>query len=155
MGGLLDVVLVLGTAEIGFAHAFVGRDFFGAAGGEDRALRHHGDVVGDFEHDLHVVLDDDDVDRCAPAPDFLHGALGLRRTHAAGRLVEQKQLRLGDQRHADLEQRHVAIGQRAGGAGGQRGEADLLESALDALGGVAVTRGRAERMQEAARLPAR
>ena len=48
--------------------------------------------------------------------DFLDRALGLGRAHAAGRLVEQQQARLGNQRHADLEQRHVAIGQRAGGA---------------------------------------
>src|SRR5215472_5610784 len=48
MRGVLDVVLVLRAAEIGFAHALVGGDFGGAAGGEHAALRHHGDVVGDL-----------------------------------------------------------------------------------------------------------
>ena len=41
--------------------------------------------------------------------DFLDRAFGFGRTHAAGRLVQQQQLRLGDQRHADFEQRHVAV----------------------------------------------
>src|SRR5688572_27371325 len=60
MHRLLDVVFVLGAAEIGLAHALVGGDLLRAAGGEDGAQRHHGDVVGDLEHHLHVVLDDDD-----------------------------------------------------------------------------------------------
>src|SRR5882724_3766759 len=58
-GFLLDVVLVLLAPEIGLAHALVGGNLLGTAGGEDRALGHHGDVVGDPEHHLHVVLDDD------------------------------------------------------------------------------------------------
>ena len=82
--------------------------------------------------------------------DLADRALGLGRAHAAGRLVEQQQPRRGNQRHADLEQRDVAVGQRAGLALGERGKPDLLERALDLLGGVAIARGRAERMQEAA-----
>src|SRR5258708_23795222 len=58
MGGLLDVVLVLRPAQIGLAHALVRRDLLGAAGRQDGALRHHGDVGGDLEHHLHVVLYD-------------------------------------------------------------------------------------------------
>ena len=90
-------------------------------------MRHHSDRVGDAENDCHVVLDDDDVDRAGHFADFGNRALGFRRAHAAGRLIEQQQLRFGDQRHADLEQRHVAVGQRAGRAVCQRGEADLFE----------------------------
>src|SRR5258705_7179681 len=73
----LDVVLVLLAAEIGFAHALVGGDLRRAAGCENGALRHHGDVVGDLEHDLHVVLDDDDVDRTRQLADLLDRTLGL------------------------------------------------------------------------------
>ena len=109
-------------------------------GGEDGALRHHGDVVGDLEHDLHVVLDDDDVDRAGELANLADRPLGLGRAHAAGRLVEQQQPRRGNQRHADLEQRDVAVGQRAGLAPGERGKPDLLERALDLL---AVSRSRA------------
>src|SRR5919202_3652802 len=74
MRGLLDVILVLGAAEIGFAHALVGGDLAGTSGRQDGALRHHGDVGGDFEHHLHVVLDDDDVDRAREVPDLGDGA---------------------------------------------------------------------------------
>src|SRR5215510_4413940 len=84
MHGLLDVVLVLGAAQIGFAHALVVGDLLGRAGRQDRPLRHHGDVAGNAEHHLHVVLDDDDIDRACELADFLHRALGLRRRHAAG-----------------------------------------------------------------------
>src|SRR5262245_46116557 len=127
MDGLLDVVLILGPTEIGLAYALVRRDLVRRAGCEDRAQRHYGDVVGDLEHHLHVVLDDDDVDRAREFADLVDRALGFGRAHAAGRLVEQEQVRLGDQRHADLQECHVAVRQRARLAARQRGEADLLE----------------------------
>src|SRR5258706_16290891 len=52
MNRLLDVVLVFGATEIRFAHTLVGGDVPGTAGGQDRALRHDGNVVGNPEHDL-------------------------------------------------------------------------------------------------------
>src|ERR1700730_3305544 len=58
MNRLLDVVLVL-AAEIGLADALVRGDLFRGAGCQKRPLRHHGDVIGDLEYDLHVVLDND------------------------------------------------------------------------------------------------
>src|SRR5581483_5248703 len=145
---LLDIILVLRTAEIGLAHTLVRGDLAWAAGGEHAALRHHSDVVGDLEHDLHVMLDDDDVDRACQLLDLLHGAVGLRRRHAAGRLVEQQEPRLRNERHADLEQGHVAIGERPGGARGERRQPDLREGALDAFCGIAVACRGAEGMQE-------
>ncbi len=53
------------------------------------------------------------------------------------------------QRHADLEERHVAVGKRAGNLAAHGGEADLLEHAVDLLAHVGEARGRAERVQEA------
>src|SRR5947209_6077291 len=58
MCGLLDIVLVFGAAEIRLAHFLVGAHLLRAAAGKNRTLRQNGDVVGDPEHDLHVVLDD-------------------------------------------------------------------------------------------------
>ena len=75
--------------------------------------------------------------------------LGLARAHAAGRLIEQQQPRLRDQRHADLEQRDVAVGERSGLPLRERGQPDLLENALDLLARGAVVRGGAERVQKA------
>src|SRR4051794_20808733 len=97
--GLFDEILVLGPPQIGLAHAVVGGDLGGAARGEDLALRHHRDVVGDPEDDLHVVLDDDDVDAAGELADLRDGALGFSGAHAARRLVEEEQAGLGYQRH--------------------------------------------------------
>src|SRR5882757_7250606 len=74
MRRLLDIVLVLRAPEIGLAHPFVGGDLLRAAGGEHRPLRHHGDVVGNAEYDLHVVLDDDNVDCARELADLGDGA---------------------------------------------------------------------------------
>src|SRR6266849_4344814 len=133
MALFLDVVLVLLATQISLAHAIVGGNLLRAAGCEDRALRHYRDVVGNPENHLHVVLDDDDVDCPRNLPDFRNSALGLARAHAAGRLVEQKQARLRDQRHPDLKQRHIAVGQRAGLSLCERSQPCLLEGALDLL----------------------
>src|SRR5258708_39891447 len=93
MNRLLDEVLVLGATEIGFAHTLVRGDVPGAAGRQDRALRHDSNVVGNPENDLHVVLDDDDIDGARELANLGHGPFGLGRTHAAGRLVEQQEPR--------------------------------------------------------------
>src|SRR5215470_2490324 len=102
MRGLLDVILVLGAAEIRLADPLVGGDLLRGAGGEDRALRHHGDVGGDLEYHLHVMLDDDDVDGARQRADVFHRAIGLGRAHPAGRFVEQQEARFGYERHPDL-----------------------------------------------------
>src|SRR5215208_2341247 len=149
MGGLLDVVLVLVAAEIGLAHALVSGDVLWDARSQDRPLRHHRNIVGDLEHDLHVMLDDDDVDGARELADLVHCALSLRRAHAAGRLVEEKKPWRGDHRHADLEQRHVAIGQGAGLPVGERRKANLREGVLHCLSGLAVRHRGTERMQRA------
>src|SRR5437588_9034080 len=91
MRRLLDVVLVLATTQVGLADALVGCNILRTAGCQDAALCHDGDVGCDPEHDLHVVLDDDDVDGRGELADLRHHALGFRRTHAAGRLVKQKE----------------------------------------------------------------
>src|SRR5262249_42223691 len=87
----LDVVFVLLAAEIGLAHALVGGDLRRTAGGKNCALRHHSDVVGDAEDDLHVVLDDNNIDHTRELADFADRALGLRRAHSAGGLIEQQE----------------------------------------------------------------
>src|ERR1700732_2723733 len=109
MGGLLDEILVLGAAEIGFADALIVGDGRRTAAGQDRPLGQNGDVVGDPEHDIHVVLDNDDIDGARQVADFCDRAAGLRWAHAAGWLIEEKQARLGNQGHPNLEHGHIAI----------------------------------------------
>src|SRR5882672_885175 len=86
---LLDIVFAFGAAEIGFAHTLIAGNLVRAAGREDSALRHHGDVVGNFKHEAHVVFYDDDIDFARQWPDLGDRTFGLGRAHAAGRLVEQ------------------------------------------------------------------
>src|SRR5262245_44585882 len=63
MQGFLDVVLVLFAAQVGLAHPLIGGNGLRPPRGQNSALRHDGDVVGDLEYDIHVMLDDDHVDR--------------------------------------------------------------------------------------------
>src|SRR5437764_13961315 len=93
MAGFFHVVLVLLAPEIGLAHALVGGDVGRSPGGKDRALRHDRDVIGNPEYHLHVVLDDDDVDRTCKLANFFDCPLGLGRAHPAGRLIEEKKAR--------------------------------------------------------------
>src|ERR1700730_5096950 len=90
-GGILDVVLVLLAAEIGLAHALVGSDLCRAAAREDGALRHHGDIVGDLAHHVHVVLDNDDMNLTRRLPDSFDRAAGFSRAHAASGLVKEEE----------------------------------------------------------------
>src|SRR5262249_17197767 len=149
-GGVLDVVLILIAAEIGFTHAFVGSNFCWAPAGKDRALRHHGDVVGDLEHHLHIVFDDDDIDRARQLPNLANGTLRLGRTHPARGLVQQKQPRLGNHRHPDLEQRHVTVGERSGLTAGEAGQSDLRQCSFDRFARLPIARSSTEGVQKAA-----
>ena len=47
-------------AEVGLAHLGVGADLLRRAGGNDAAIDQHRDTVGEREHRLHVVLDQQD-----------------------------------------------------------------------------------------------
>src|SRR4029078_10236296 len=148
---LLDVIFVFRPAQIGFANPLVFGNLFRRTGREDGALRHDRDGIGDAEHHRHVMFDNDDVDGARHLADLRNRALSFRRAHAAGRLVEQEQLRVGDQGHADLEQRHSAVAQSPRLPTRKRRQPDLLESLLDALTRDRITLRVAERMQKALR----
>ncbi len=61
-----------------------------------------------------------------------HGVdlLGLHRVAAGGGLIEQQHLRLGRERARDFEALERAIGHRAGGLIGQRGQSDERQQFL-------------------------
>src|SRR5216684_6212406 len=82
---------------------------------EDRALVHDDDALRIAEHDVHVVLDDDDgyASGAYDRADDVHDWRLLSRRHAARRLVEEEKLRpqrIGDR---DIEQLALAMGDRA------------------------------------------
>src|SRR5262245_16640562 len=54
--------LVFGRAQVGFLDLGVGADLLGRTAREERTLCHNDDLVGDGEHHLHVVLDENHID---------------------------------------------------------------------------------------------
>ena len=80
-------------------------------------------------HDeAHVVLDEEDRDAALlDLVDEVEELVGLLLVHAAGRLVEDEELRLGGEGASDLESPLVAVGQVLGEIAGAVEEADEAE----------------------------
>ena len=96
---------------------------------DDPAPVEHRDVVREGEDEVHVVLDHDDREARGELLDQLAERLHRPHPEPARRLVEEEQLRLPGQRHADLEQPALAVGKVTGGhslATGQPDQADDL-----------------------------
>ncbi len=92
------------------------RDLIDRAFGQHRAFVQARDLDAELAHEGHVVLDHD---HGAVAVDLLQQLGGLPRLgvgHAGDRLVDQQQLRLLRQQHADLEPLLLAVRQAAGDA---------------------------------------
>ena len=81
----------------------------------------HGDPLRQLHDHLHIVLDDQDRQILGDAAHQLHGAVGLGRAHAGGRLVEAPELRLGGERNADLEVALLAVREIGGKLAAHRG----------------------------------
>ena len=86
-------------------------------------------LVGEPEHHLHVVLDQQRGHaRFLEEPrQRLHGLNGLLHGQPLRRLVEQKHLGLLRHRHRDLEEPLVALAEQAGWAARNIAETELLE----------------------------
>ena len=117
-------------AQIGFAHSGVGPNFRRIARGDDPAIDQNGDAVGEREHRLHVVLDQENSDAAFELAQHRHHAGGFVRTHAGHRLVEQKEPRPRRQRHGDFELALLAVTEPVDAHGGARAEPDALERGL-------------------------
>src|SRR5215467_6806055 len=104
-------VLVVGT-EVRIEHLAVVAHLPGRAGCDHRAIVHDHDRITQAHNEIHVVLDDQ-VDQ--------------RRVHPARRLVEQHDLRIGDQHVGELKQLALAVRQRLRERRGVRGEPDEVE----------------------------
>ena len=76
---------------------------------EHLAVRHRRDALGETEHAIDVVLDDEHAHVLRERADHRNDALALRRRQSRERLVEEQQLRAGGQRHADLHQALAAV----------------------------------------------
>jgi len=67
----------------------VGADRRRSAGRDDRAIDHDGDAVGEREHGVHVMLDEEDRETAAELGEEAHDLGRLGRAHPGHRLVEQ------------------------------------------------------------------
>ena len=92
--------------------------------GEHGALGHHRHPVGDGEHEIHVMLDEQQRMLARQVLQQRRHALRFFWSHAGQRLVEQQNLRIARQRHGDLELALLAVRQRAGNARCRAGQAD-------------------------------
>src|SRR5260221_2335518 len=89
-------------AQVHGAHAAIGRDLVGAALDQHLSLHQHRDAIGEAEHQIHVVLDDEDRDIAGQRTEDFEDAAGILRRHARRRLVEQQDARVESQRDGDL-----------------------------------------------------
>ena len=80
------------AAEVGVDDGLVVHDRLGRTLGDDAALRHHDDPVGDVAHHVHVVLDEEHGHaEVLEVEDVVEQRLGERRVDAGHRLVEHDQ----------------------------------------------------------------
>src|SRR5262252_3034561 len=98
-------------AEVHLMHALVLAYLLGRAFDQHLALNQHGDAPREAEHEIHVVLDDEDRDLLRQSVQHLEDAMGFERGHARRRLVEEQHARLEAQRDRDLDQALLAVGQ--------------------------------------------
>ena len=97
-------MLVL-LAEIGVDDLSIGADFRRRAFGDDIALMHHGDALGQLHHHPHIMLDHEERDG-ALARQRANGCdrgVGLGLAHARNRLVEQKHFRPHGERTGKID----------------------------------------------------
>ena len=118
--------------EIGLHHRRVGGDRRGRAAGDDAALVEDMDLLGEADHRLHHVLDQEDGDAAiADRPHHAHDLRHLGRVEPRHHLVEQQQPRRGRERAGELEPLAAGDGEVAGAHVEHRAHAD---GARDALG---------------------
>src|SRR5262252_2758591 len=77
-------------AEVHLVHALVLADLLGGAFDQHLALNQYGYTLREAEHEIHVVLYDEDRDVARQPVEHLEDAVGLERRHARRRLVEEQ-----------------------------------------------------------------
>ena len=95
------------------------------------SLIQHGQSVADVADEIEIMLDDDEGAALLDRLQQFAGDAALLQAHAAGRLVEQQQLRLACQRHRDLQPLLLAVRQRRRRLEGAVGEPELGQHGHD------------------------
>src|ERR1700680_4429841 len=100
-------------AEIYLAHPLVARDLIRRAFYQHRTADEHGNLLGELEYQVHVVLDEDDRDVPGKRGDDREQVRAFRGGNTRGGLVQQQHLRPGRERERDLQEALLAIGKIA------------------------------------------
>ena len=126
---------VFAAAEVDLADFYVGLYVVEFSFAQDGALVEDGDfaAAGDLFYESHVVLDDDDAVFAGEGEEQFPGAMSLVVCHAGGGFVNEKNLRVLGEEHADFEPLLLAMAEAAGDAVTELGEADGFEDLLDAV----------------------
>src|SRR5947208_9062473 len=98
-------------AQIDRPHLRVRRDLLWRALRQHGARYEDGDALGEAEHDVHIVLDDQHGDLRIEPADNIEDQVALGRRYASGRFVEQKELRPLGEGERDLDQALAPIWQ--------------------------------------------
>ena len=99
--------------QIDFLHLRAGADVLGRSAFQHLAEMQHRDLVGDVEHDIHVMLDQQDRQVCDRALGEIRHFRRLAGRQAGGRLVEQQDVRIAGKPDHDLELALLAMRQVA------------------------------------------
>ena len=102
-----------GHPEVDLVDERIVTDLVGRPLGDDEAVGHHDDTLGDAQGDVHVVLDEQQRRVGAEVTQQFAQSLPLTTGESRCRLVEHHQLRLGDDDHADLELALLTVGEVA------------------------------------------
>src|ERR1700716_959277 len=109
------IALRMALAQINRRNALVGNDLLDGALRENSAEMQHGNPPGNLPHKVHVVLNRQNRDAAGiQCLDDLTGGKCFGWRHAGGRLIQQEQLWLQADRHADLEPLLLAMAEIAG-----------------------------------------
>src|SRR4051794_6680009 len=108
-------LVLVAAADVGATHLRIEARHFRRSVEDDRSRLHHGDAVAEAEHELDVVLDDDDraPGAVAVVADDPGDDRAVRWVETRSRLIEKQQRWLVDERpseldHADRGDRQVA-----------------------------------------------
>ena len=112
-------------ADVDLAHLRVVARIVDAAVHQHAAFVHHGDDVGDLEHAVDVVLDQQHRDLREMRLHQRGDARALGRRETRERLVEQQDVRRGREREPHVEQALSAIGERRRLGALHAGEAEV------------------------------
>ena len=113
--GAVFAACMLSAADVHALHFRIGADCLGIAFDQHLAFVHHGDLVGDCEDAVDVVLHQQHGHVLRKAANQCRDALALGGGESHQRFVEQQRMRLGRQRNADFHQALAAVRQIAHG----------------------------------------